>query len=104
MSFYRDSFPHATVTPKLDMLEDHVVPFLEEFGVGLGFLGSRELSHFNSLRENMKVKNPVDKLHAILKEYLLQVCPENLDKISEVQHRAFKKPRVSKEKSKRRPI
>ncbi len=28
MSYYRESFPHATVTPKLHMLEDHVVPFL----------------------------------------------------------------------------
>ena len=36
LSFYRDSFPHATVTPKLHMLEDHVVPFLQEFGVGIG--------------------------------------------------------------------
>ncbi len=90
------------------MLEDHVVPFLEEFGVGLGFLGEQgaESIHcrFNSLRVNMKVKNPVDRLHAILKEHLLQVCPENLDKIPEVKHRAFKKPRISKEKSKRRPI
>lgn len=108
MSFYRDSFPHATVTPKLHMLEDHIIPFLKEFGVGLGFLGEQgaESIHcrFNSICDNMKVKNPVDKLHAILKEHLLQVCPDNLDKKPEKKCRAFKNPRISKEKPKRRPI
>lgn len=39
LSLYRDSFPHATITPKLHMLEDHVIPFLTKWGVGLGFLG-----------------------------------------------------------------
>ena len=32
MDFYRDSFPRATITPKLHLLEDHVVPFLEKWG------------------------------------------------------------------------
>lgn len=33
------SLMHATITPKLHMLEDHVIPFLTKWGVGLGFLG-----------------------------------------------------------------
>lgn len=41
MSFYRDSFPHATVTPKLHMLEDHVVHFLSKWKVGFGFMGEQ---------------------------------------------------------------
>lgn len=41
LGYYRDSFPHATVLPKMHLLEDHLIPFLEEFGVGLGFLGEQ---------------------------------------------------------------
>ncbi len=51
---YRDTFPNATITPKLHMLEDHTIPFLKKWGVGLGFLGERgaESIHarFNTLR------------------------------------------------------
>lgn len=83
MSLYRDSFPHATVTPKLHMLEDHVVPFLRRWKVGFGFLGEQgaESIHarFNSLRQNfVNMPNPVQRLLAILNEHLSQVCPENI--------------------------
>ncbi len=98
MDFYRDSFPHATVTPKLHMLEDHVVPFLEKWGVGLGFLGEHgaESIHarFNSIRLNhVRITNPVKRLNSIMKEHFLQVCPENLEKFPVKEARKFKKPR-----------
>lgn len=80
MSLYRDSFPHATVTPKLHMLEDHVVSFLRKWKVGFGFLGEQgaESIHarFNNLRQNfVNMKNPVQRLAAILNSHLTQVCP-----------------------------
>lgn len=98
MAFYRDSFPRATITPKLHMLEDHVVPFLSEWGVGLGFLGEHgaESIHarFNALRRNfVKIPNPTKRLHAIMHEHLLQVCPNNLDLMPEKAKRVFKNPR-----------
>lgn len=63
MATYRDSFPHATVTPKLHMLEDHVCTFLRKWMVGFGFLGEQgaESIHarFNSLRRNFaNMPNP----------------------------------------------
>lgn len=85
MSFYRDSFPHATVTPKLHMLEDHVVPFLKRWKVGFGFLGEQgaESIHarFNRIQESfVNMHNPVKRLAAMLKSHLLQVCPDNIVK------------------------
>ena len=41
LAFYRDAFPQATVLPKMHMLEDHVIPFLKKWKVGLGFLGEQ---------------------------------------------------------------
>ena len=76
MAQYRDSFPYATVTPKLHMLEDHVVPFLKKWKVGFGFLGEQgaESIHarFNSLRRNFaNMPNPVQRLKSILNEHCL---------------------------------
>ena len=85
MALYRDSFPSATVTPKLHLLEDHVVPFVRRFNVGFGFLGEQgaESIHapFNQiLLAHSGTKNPVSKLVNILMEHLTQVCPDNVIK------------------------
>ena len=83
ITLYKDFFPHATVTPKLHMLEDHVVPFLKKWRVGFGFLGEQGAesihSKFNSIRGNYEnMPNPVRRLKAILNSHLIQVCPENI--------------------------
>lgn len=80
MSLYRDSFPLATITPKLHLLEDHVVDFVRQHRVGFGFLGEQgaESIHakFNGIRRNfVNMRNPVERLNAILTEHLTQVCP-----------------------------
>lgn len=71
MSLYRDSFPKATVTPKLHMLEDHVVSFLRKWKVGFGFMGEQgaESIHqrFNNIRQSyINMPNPVQRLMAML--------------------------------------
>ena len=65
------------------MLEDHVVPFLQRWKVEFGFLGEQgaESIHarFNSIRKNYSnMPNSVTRLEAILKEFLSQVCPQNI--------------------------
>ena len=54
MVYYREEFPHSTVTPKLHMLEEHLVPWLQKWRVGFGLLGEQgaESIHarFNSLK------------------------------------------------------
>ena len=99
LAFYRDSWPHATITPKLHMLEDHVVPFLNKWGVGLGFLGEHgaESIHarFNRIRATCaKIPNPCKRLHSIMKEHFLQICPDNMAKLPVKKQRTFKKPRL----------
>ena len=32
--YYRESFPSATVIPKMHMVEEHVVPWLKEWHLG----------------------------------------------------------------------
>ncbi len=53
MSYYREKFPHATVLPKMHMLEEHVVPWLKKWHVGFGLLGEQGIesihAHFNTL-------------------------------------------------------
>ena len=48
LEYYRDSFPQATVLPKMHMLEDHVVLFLKQWKIGLGFLGEQGAESIHS--------------------------------------------------------
>ena len=80
LNYYQDTFPAATVTPKLHMLEDHVVPFLRRWRVGLGFHGEQgaESLHatFNKIsRSNLAIPDRVQRLKCVLKEHHLQVSP-----------------------------
>ena len=98
LEHYRDSFPQATVTPKLHMLEDHVIPFLRQWKVGFGFLGEQgaESIHarFNSLRRTYStIPNPVSRLEAMLKEHLNQAVPQNIEKLPKI----VRKPRAPKD-------
>ena len=97
LSFYRDAFPHASITPKLHMMEDHVVPFLKKWKVGFGFLGEQgaESIHtrFNSIRRNYSnMPNSVARLEAIMKEHLSQVCPTNIAKLPAPKPRKKNEP------------
>jgi hypothetical protein len=39
---YRQTYPHATVTPKLHLLEDHMAPWIRKWGgVGFGVMGEQ---------------------------------------------------------------
>ena len=57
--YYREELPHSTVTPKLHMLEEHLVPWLQRWRVGFGLLGEQgaESIHarFNSLKRTYAV-------------------------------------------------
>lgn len=92
LEFYRDAFPEATVTPKLHMMEDHIVPFLRQWKRGLGLLGEQgaESIHarFNNIRANYSnMHNRVERLECIMKEHFSQVCPENIIRLPPVKKR-----------------
>jgi hypothetical protein len=80
LNYYRETFPTASVTPKLHMLEDHVVPFLRRWRVGFGFHGEQgaESLHatFNKIRRSyMAIPDRVKRLKCVVKEHHLQVSP-----------------------------
>ena len=41
LQHYRTTFPITWVTPKLHMMEDHVVDFVGEWGICIGMLGEQ---------------------------------------------------------------
>jgi len=78
MSFYRIHFPNATVTPKLHMLEEHTVPFLQQWHIGFGFMGEQGAeSIHNSINQLEKhyvnMPNRVKMLEAIIHQHHLAV-------------------------------
>ena len=80
LKFYRDTFPDSSITPKMHMLEDHVLPFLQKWRVGFGLLGEQgaESIHttFNQLnRVYANIHNRVERLHHITVEHHRKVSP-----------------------------
>jgi hypothetical protein len=47
MTFYRTTFPHASVLPKMHMLE-LVIPWLRSYGVGFGLMGVQGAESINA--------------------------------------------------------
>ena len=77
---YRVQFPESSVTPKLHLLEDHILPFLQKWRVGFGLLGEQGAesihTHFNQLtRVYANICNGVDRLHHIMVEHHRKVSP-----------------------------
>ena len=80
MAYYRSTFPDTSITPKLHMLEDHILPFLEKWRVGFGLMGEQgaESIHtaFNQLNQvYANIHNGVDRLHYIMVEHHRRVSP-----------------------------
>lgn len=80
MEYYREEFPLASVTPKMHMLEDHILPWMQKWHFNPGFHGEQgaESIHtiFNSLaRTFASVRDPEEQLRLIFQEHQLQVCP-----------------------------
>ena len=41
MCYWRANWPGETISPKMHMLEEHVVPFLKKWKLGCGFYGEQ---------------------------------------------------------------
>ena len=80
LQFYREFFPHATITPKFHLLEDHVVGWMRKWHWALGLHGEQgaESIHnvFNTLeRTYCAIRNPMERMQCMLKEHMLQTSP-----------------------------
>ncbi|XP_065683659.1 uncharacterized protein LOC136096406 [Hydra vulgaris] len=82
MKFYRVNWPEASVTPKLHMMEDHAIPFLQKWGAGFGLYGEQggeSIHHeFNKL-SMIYQSNPcrTKRLKCILKAHHLKTNCQN---------------------------
>lgn len=92
MKFYREEFPSASVLPKMHMLEEHVIPWLQRWHVGFGLLGEQGIesihAHFNNLgRTYRSMPEEVARLRQLMREHLLHIAPENVAATPEVKRR-----------------
>ncbi len=83
MEFYRSEFLKASVTPKMHMMEEHLVPQISKWNLAMGFLGEQgaESIHasFNSIeRAYTGIPNPSDRLLRVMKEHHLRLETDNL--------------------------
>ena len=66
----------------MHLLEEHVVPWISRWKVGLGFHGEQggESIHarFNSIRQDVRgIANPVDILKSVMTTHWIQTYPNN---------------------------
>ena len=81
MTYYRSHFS-SSVTPKLHMLEEHVVPWIRRWGVGFGLLGEQGAEsihkYFNSLKRTYSgIPDDLQRLKQLTVEHHLHVAPAN---------------------------
>ena len=79
LAYYHQHFP-GKIIPKLHMLEDHVLPWMEKWGVGMAMHGEQwgESIHatFNHLKSiHAGVQNGLDRLMAMMKEHHTKCAP-----------------------------
>ena len=84
MSYYRQTFPNASVLPKMHFLEEHVVPWLKKWRIGFGFMGEQGAesihAYFNGLGTRYKsVPDPVKRMECMMREHFLHIAPANVD-------------------------
>ena len=75
MDFYRDSFKESAVTPKLHMLEEHVIPWLR---IGFGFMGEQGaegIQAANITPAYLNINDRVERLRGVLAKHHRQICP-----------------------------
>ena len=98
MAYYRREFPHATVLPKMHMLEEHVVTWLRKWHVEFGLLGEQGVesihAHFNRLKRTYaSVPEEVDRLRTLMTEHLLHIAPEHVAATPNIKKRRSKNNR-----------
>ena len=83
MAHFRQSWPDVNITPKLHLLEDHVVNFVEKWRSGFGFYGEQggESIHslFNILNARYKnIRNPTKRLQFLMEQHYMHVSIDSI--------------------------
>ena len=88
LTYYRREFPSATVTPKLHMLEEHIVLWVTKWKVGFGHLGEQGAESIHASFNSLKRTYSLLRLKQIMVEHHLRVAPDNTTARPPVQKRA----------------
>lgn len=77
---YRSEIRHASITPKMHLMEDHVVQWIRQWQFGLGFHGEHGAESIHArmnslLRTYCNVRKPLEKLKQTVIEHNRSVCP-----------------------------
>ena len=76
VAYYRSSFPTDNFFPKLHMMEDHIIPWIQRWRVGCGIMGeqgaeSLHASFNNTERAYNNMRDRVQRLNVLLKNHLV---------------------------------
>ena len=94
MSLLHHNWPETIISPKLHMIEDHIVPLLLRWNVGCGFLGEQggEFIHkrINGMKQRYSnVRNKKDRLKYIMDCQLASTNPHACSKRVHRKERNF---------------
>ncbi len=80
MGYYRMSFPDALSpqTSKLHMLEDHVLPWLEEWHCGFGLMGEQGAESRMAIPLE-HTRDPVKRFNSLMREHLIHIVPQHIN-------------------------
>ena len=92
MEFYRERLPESSVLPKMHILEEHVLPFVQKWRVGCGFLGEQGAesihAYFNKLNRTYRsIPDRVKRLKLEVVEHFLHISPKNVAAQPPPKHR-----------------
>ncbi|KAI8515685.1 hypothetical protein Bbelb_064980 [Branchiostoma belcheri] len=81
---YRELFPTSSVSVKMHLLEEHVIPWIRCWGVGLGFHWEQGVEQVHAVfnwinRSTSSIPDAVRRLKSTLETHLLQVHPGRQD-------------------------
>ena len=81
MSYFRKTFKHASVTPKLHLLEDHACRFIQRWKGAFGLYGEQGMESLHVAMNELKkpfASMPIDeeRLTSIMKEHYIQTNPK----------------------------
>ena len=107
MQNYRDYFPGKTISPKMHILENHLLPFIKNFGFGFGLLSEQggELLHASMVRFSTRasgIRNDIKRMKSIVESHHIQISPSLRTLYPVKEERIFKKDRNAKKKIKNR--
>ena len=80
MTFYRETLPEATVLPKMHFMEEHMVPWFQQYRVGLGLMGEQGAGSIHASINGIKraycsIPDRLKQLLCILDEHHRHACP-----------------------------